>query len=55
LALLEITDTDKLAIPGWHLPDLLHTGMPTTTRLPLRETVLSLAAGVYFRGLVGEP
>ena len=22
---------------------------------PLRETVLSLAAGVHFRGLVGEP
>ena len=24
-------------------------------RASLRETVLSLAAGVYFRGLVGEP
>ena len=50
-------DTDKLAIPGWHLPDLLHTGMPTSgsNNAPLRETALSLAAGVYFRGLVGEP
>ena len=57
LALLEIPDTDKLAIPDWHLPDLLHTGMPTSgsNNAPLRETVLSLAAGVYFRGLVGEP
>ena len=41
LALLEITD--KLAIPGWHLPDLLHTGMPTVGATT-RETVLSLAA-----------
>ena len=36
-------DTDKLAIPGWHLPDLLHTGMPTVGATT-RETVLSLAA-----------
>ena len=57
MALLEIPDTDKLAIPDWHLPDLLHTGMPTSgsNNAPLRETVLSLAAGVYFRGPVGEP
>ena len=55
LALLEITD--KLAIPDWHLPDLLQTGMPTSgsNNAPLRETALSLAAGVHFRGLVGEP
>ena len=32
-----------------------HKWETVSNNAPLRETVLSLAAGVYFRGLVGEP